>query len=154
MKELINKIIQFGTAIVTSFIVVWGIVYTQQVSCGTIVNTCVPTSNRILFVSADRNAWTTPQAYNSNNQRTSNLCFKNILADFSAGNTCCETDRCDAYNQSKHFSLSFIQDLKSLQKNVSSIDAGNGSQTKFESSGLPTSFKAVPIYVVTQSIIS
>ena len=89
----------------------------------------------------------------SNNQRPSNLGSKLILADVDAGNTCCETDRCDGYNQSKHFSRSFVQDFYSLQKNVSSFDAGKGSQTKFEPHRLPTSLKAVPIYIVTQSII-
>ena len=153
MKELISKIIQIGTAIVASYIVVCGDVHTQQVSCSTILNACIPSSNRILFVYANSNFSTTSQAYNSNNQRPSDLCSKNILADFSAGETCCETGGCDGNIQSKHFSLSFIQDFYSLQKNVSSFDAGMGSQTKFESHRLRTSLKAVPIYIVKQSII-
>jgi len=153
MKELINKIILIGTTIVASNIVVCGIVYAQQVSCSTIVNTCIPTSNRILFVYASSNSWTTSHAYNRNSQLRSNLCSKNFLADFDSDNTCCATDRCDEYNQSKYFSLSFIQDFYSLQKKISSFDAGKVSQTKFEPYSLPTSLKAVPIYIVTQSII-
>lgn len=153
MKESFNKIIQISTAILISCIVVYGIVYAQQVCCGNIVEVCIPTSNRIsVRYNIDNSCRISPSHY-LNNQLQSNLCSKNILADFGPGNTCCETDRCDSYNQATYLSLSFIQDFYPLQKNVSSFDTGNGEQTAFEPYRLSTSLKAVPIYIITQSII-
>lgn len=153
MKESFNKIIQISTAILISCIVVYGIVYAQQVCCGNIVEVCIPTSNRIsVSYNIDNSCRISPSHY-LNNQLQSNLCSKNILADFGPGNTCCETDRCDSYNQATYLSLSFIQDFYPLQKNVSSFDTGNGEQTAFEPYRLSTSLKAVPIYIITQSII-
>ncbi len=153
MKKLINKIIQTSTAIVISCIVVYGIVYAQQVCCSTMVNACIPASNRISGDYASGKSWTNSPSHHRNNQLQSNLYSKNVLADFGAGNTCCETDRCDSYNQATYFSLSFIQNFYPFQKNVSSFDAGNGAQTTFEPFSLPASLKAVPIYIMTQSII-
>ena len=153
MKEFINKITLTSTAILISCIVVYGIVYAQQVCCNTIVNTCIPPSNRISCGFSSGNSWTTSPSYHRNIQLLSNICSNNFLADFGAGNTCCETDRCDSYKQAKYFSLSFIQYFYLLQKNVSSFDAGNGAQTTFEPYSLPASLKAVPIYITTKSII-
>jgi hypothetical protein len=153
MKEFINKIIQTSTAILISCIVVCGIVYAQQVCCNTIVNTCIPASNRISGGYTSGNSWTTPPSHHRNIQLQSNLCSKNMLTDFGAGNTCCETDRCDRYNQTTYFSLSILQDFYPLQKYVSPFDAVNGAQTAFEPYSLSASLKAVPIYIMTQSII-
>jgi hypothetical protein len=153
MKEFVNKIIQTSTGIVISCIVVYGIVYAQQVCCSTMVNGCIPAFDRISGGYTSGKSWTNSQSYDRNYQLQSNLCSKNVLADFGSGNACCETDRCDSYNQATYFSLSFIQDFYPLQKNVSSFDAGNGAQTTFEPYSLPTSLKAVPIYIMTQSII-
>jgi len=153
MKESFNKIIQINTAILISCIVVYGIVYAQQVCCSTIVDACIPAFNRILVsYNIDNSCKISPSAC-LNNALQSNLCSINIPADFGSGNTCCETDRCDKYNQATHISLSFIIDFYPLQKNVSSFDAGNGAQTAFEPYSLSTSLKAVPIYILTQSII-
>lgn len=153
MKESFNKIIQISTAILISCIVAHGIAYAQQVCCSTIVDACIPASNRILGGYTSSNSWTTPPLHNRNIQPRSNLCSKNIPADFGSGNTCCETDRCDSYNQATYLSLSFIQDFYPLQKNVSSFDAGNGAQATFQPNNLSTPHKAVPIYILTQSII-
>ena len=153
MKKTFNKIIPISTAILIFCIVVYGIVYAQQVCCSTIVDACIPASNRISDGYTISNSWTTPPLHNRNTQLRTNHCFKNIPADFGSGNTCCETDRCDNYNQASHFSLSFIQDFYPFQKNVSSFNAGNGAQTAFEPYSLSTSLKAVPIYIWTQSII-
>jgi len=81
------------------------------------------------------------------------ICSENYLTDFGAENTCCETDGCDSYNRSTVFSLSFSQDLYPLQKVESIFDAGNGGQTKLKPDTLLISFKAAPIYILTQSII-
>jgi hypothetical protein len=153
MEESFNKIIQTSTAILITCIVVYGIMYAQQVCCSATVNACIPTSNRISVVYASGNSWTSSLSHQRSYQLRSNFCSKSFLADFGAGNTCCETDRCDSYNQATYFSLSVIQDLYPLQKNVSSYDAGNCPQTTFEPYSLPTSLKAVPIYIMTQSII-
>lgn len=153
MKALFNKIIQTCTAILISIIVVYGIVYAQQICCSTIVNACIPSSIKIsVSYNIDNSCRTTPPHY-LNNQLLTNLCSNNFLGDFGSGNVCCETDRCDWYNQSTYLSLSFHQNFYPLQKKVSSFDAGDGAQTTFEPYGLQTSDKAVPIYIMTQSII-
>jgi hypothetical protein len=153
MKELFKKIIQTSAAIIISLIAVHGIVYAQQVYCGTIVDACIPASNRISGGYTSGNSWATPPSYHRNIQLLSNICSNNFLADFGAGNTCCETDRCDSYKQAKYFSLSFFQDFYPHQKNVSFFDADISAQTTFEPYSLPTSLKAVPIYIATQSIV-
>ncbi len=153
MKELINKFIQTSSAILISIIVVYGIVCGQQVCCSTVVNTCIPSSNwNSVNYSIDNSCETSPSHY-LNNQQVSNICSNNFLADFGAGNTCCETDRCNRYNQATYFSLSFIQDFYPLQKPLSSFNVISGSQNNFESKSLSTSLKAVPLYILTQSIL-
>ena len=64
-----------------------------------------------------------------------------------------QTDRCEGYNQATEFSLSFIQDFYSLQKNGGSFGGGNGAQARFEPYNLSTPHKAIPIYILTESII-
>jgi len=153
MKELFNKIIQTTTAILISCIVVYGIVYAQQVCCSTIVNACIQISNRNSVSYAIGNSCETSPSHHRNNQLQSNLCSKNFLSDFGEGNTCCETNRCDSYNQAAYFSLSSIQNLYPLQKTLSSFNVISGAQTNFEPKNLSTSLKAVPIYILAQSII-
>ncbi len=154
MKKLFNNIIQTITAILISWIVVYGIVYAQQVCCSTIVDARIPTSNRNSASYTIGNFCRTSPSHHHNNQLQSILCSKNFLADFDEGNTCCETNRCDSYNQATCFSLSFIQDLYPLlQKNVSSFDVSDGEQRAFETYSRSTLLKAVPIYILTQSII-
>jgi len=153
MKDLITKIIQTITAILISCIVVYGIVYAQLVCCSTIVDTCIPTSNRISVGYNIDNSCRISPSHNRNNQQQPTLCSKNIIAAFGSGDTCCETNRCDGYNQETEFSLSFIQDFFPLQKNVNSFDAGNGAQARFEPYNLLTPHKAVPIYILKESII-
>jgi len=153
MKEMFNKVIQTSTAMLLFCIVVCGIVYAQLVCCSTIVDACIPTSGRLsVSYNIDNSCRISPSHY-FNNQQQSNICSKNILADFGSGNTCCDTDRCDSYNQATYLSLSFIQFFYPLQKNVSSFDAGNGGQAAFEPYRQSTSLKAAPIYILTQSII-
>jgi hypothetical protein len=154
MKELFSKFIIVSTAIVLSCIVVYGSVYEQQVYCGTIVDACIPESNRISGGYTIGNFWTTSPPYHRNVQLLSNICSNNFLADFGAENTCCEADRCDSYKQAKYLSLSFFQGLYPFQKNLSFFDAENGAQITFELYGLPTSPSSVPIYIMKQSIIS
>ena len=153
MKKLFYKFILTITAIVISCIVVYGIVSAQQVCCITMVNTCIPASNRILGGYTSNKSWTNSQSYDRNNQLRSNLCSKNVLADFGSGDTCCEADRCDSYKQTMYFSFSFIKDFYPLQKNAISFDADNGAQTAFEPFNIATSLKAESIYIMTQSII-
>jgi hypothetical protein len=152
MKELICKFIQTSSGILIS--IIHGILYAQQVCCSTIVNACIPSSNGESVNYGFDNSYRTSPSNTFNNQLLSNLCSNNFLGDFGSGNACCETDRCDWYNQSTYFSLSLNQNFYPLQKKVSSFDAGDGVQTTFEPScSLPTSHKAVPIYIMTQSII-
>jgi len=153
MKELFNKFILSSTAILISCIIVYGIVYAQQVCCTTMVNACIPASNRVLGGYIIDKSWTNSQSYDRKNELRSNLCSKNVLANFGAVNTCCQTDRCDSNNKATYFSLSFVQDFYPLPKNASPFDAGDGAQTAFEPDSLSTSLKVSPIYLITQSII-
>jgi len=152
MKKLFTKIIQSSTMILISWIVVHGIVYAQQACCSTIVDACIPVFSRISDSYTVGNFCITSPSHRRNNRLQSNLCSKKILADFGEGNTCCETNRCDSYNQGTYLSLSFIQDL-SLQKNLSSFNVISGAQTNFEQKSLSPTPKTVPIYILTQSII-
>ena len=153
MKELIPKIIQIFTLIVASCIVLYGIVNVQQVCCSTSLDACIPASNTISFDNGSANTWTTSQSYNCNNQGQSILCYKHFLADFDSENTCCVTDHCGGYSQSEDISLSIVQKFYPLKRNVNSIHACKGGQTKHEPYRLPTSLKVVSIYLDTQSII-
>ncbi len=153
MKELITKITQTITAILIICIVVYGIVYAQQVCCSTIADTCIPTANRISVNYNIDNSCRISPSHNLNNQQQPTLCSKSIIADFGLGDTCCETDRCDGYNLVTAFSLSFVQEFYPLQINVSSFDAGNGAQTTCQPYNLSTPHRTVPIYILTESII-
>ena len=154
MKKLINEIIQTGTAILISCIVVYGIVYAQKLCCSTIVDACIPTFKLISVRYKVDNSCRISPSHDLNNKLQSNLSSNNTMVGFGSRNTCCETDhRCVNYDRASHFSLSFVQDFYPLQKNVSSFDAGNGEQAACEPYRLPTSLKAVPIYLLTQSII-
>ena len=153
MKILFNRIIQTSTAILISCIVVYGIVYAQQVCCSTTVDVCIQASNRISASYTIGNSYETSPSHYRSNQLQSNFCSKNFLPDFGEGNTCCETNRCNSYNHATYFSLSSIQNLYPLQKTLSSFNAISGTQTNFEPKSLSASRKAVPIYILTQSII-
>jgi hypothetical protein len=153
MKEYINKIIQTSTAIIIACILVYGVVYVQQVRCGTIVDTCISTSKEISVSYNIGNSCRLSASHILNNKLQLNLCSKNFLTDFGSGNSCCETGRCDGYNQVTEFSLSLIQGFFPLQKNVNSFDAGNGAQDRFKPYNLSTPRKAVPIYILIESII-
>ena len=153
MKGLFNKYILSSTAILISCIIVYGITYAQQVCCSTMIATCIPASNRIFGGCTSDGYWANSQSYDRNNLTRSNLCSKNVLANFGSENACCETDQRDNYKQTTKFSFPFIQDFYPLQKNASSLDAGNATQTAFESFRLPTSLKVVPIYIIIQSIV-
>ena len=153
MKKFINKIILTSSAIIFAGIVGYGIVYAQQVCCSTILDACISTFNRTSAgYNIDISHGVSPP-HNLSNQLQSNLCSKNILADFDSGNACCESDRCGGYNQATEFSLSFTQDFHPLQKSISSFDAAKGAQTTFEPYNLSTPHKAEPIYILTKSII-
>ncbi len=153
MKNIFTKIIQSSTVILIFWIVVYGIVYAQQACCSTIVDACIPAFSRISDSYTVGSFRRTSPAHHRNNKLQSNLCSKNIPADFGEGNTCCETNRCDSYNQATYFSLSFTRDLYPLQKTLSAFNVISGAQTNFEPKSLSLSLKAEPIYILTQSII-
>ena len=153
MKELTPKIILVCTAIVAPCIFLYGIAFAQQVCCSTSVNAFIPACITISCVTGSDSTWTTSQAYDCNNQRLLNLCYKHFLADFDSEDTCCVTNRCGGYSQFEYISLSIVQEFYPLKRNVNSIHACKGGQTKFEPYRLPTSLKVVSIYLDTQSII-
>ena len=152
MKKLLKKIIQSSTVILMSWIVVYGIVYAQQACCSTIVDACIPAFSIISYSYTIGNFSRTSPSHR-NDRLQSNLCSKNILADFGEENTCCKTNRCDRYHHGTYFNPSFTQYAYPLQKNVNSFHVRDGEQRAFETYSLSKSLKAVPIYILTQSLI-
>jgi len=153
MKALINKIIKNSVAIVIFCIVVYGNVYATKVCCKAILKACIPTSNSSSVSFNIDNYSMTSLSYHINNQPLSNIHSINFIADFGSGNTCCETDHCDNYNQINYIRPSYNQGSHLAQNDVRSISDGNGTRTAFRPFRLSTSFKAVPIYIATQSIL-
>jgi len=153
MKELIKKFIQITTAILLFTIVVYGIVYAQQVGCSKIAEACIPTFHRVSDSYIIDDCCKISHTRNRNNQLLSANSSENLLADFGSGNTCCETDRCDGYNQAAVFSISFIQDFYPFQTIVRSFDANSGVQSTFHPNKRSIFHNAVPIYILTESII-
>jgi len=153
MKELEHKINQTITAIIILCIVVYGIVDAQQVCCNAFKDTCIPIFDRASVNYGINNSCRSLPSHNLNYKLQSNLCFKNYLADFGSGNTCCETDCCDDYNQTTEFSLSTVQDAYLLKKSVTSFGSGYDAQRTFQPYNLSTPGKAVSIYILTKSII-
>jgi hypothetical protein len=153
MKKLLKKIIQSSKVILISWIVVYGNVYAQQACCSTIVDACIPAFNRISDSYTIGNSCRTSPSHHRNRRLQPIHCSENFLAEFGAKNACCKTDRCDRYNQGTYFNPSFPQYAYLLQKDVSSFHVSDGEQRAFGTYGLSTSLKAVPIYILTQSII-
>ena len=137
MQEFFNRIVKIGIAILIICIVLYGIAYAQRVCCSIISDACIPTFTRNL------------PSQDLINQRLSNFCSDSVS---TGGNTCCETDGCNSYNQISYITLSFIQDVYPLNKKVSFSDDRNGIQTKFEPYCISTFLNAVPIYILTKSI--
>ncbi len=152
MKNLLKKITQSSTVILISLSVVYGSVYAQQACCSTIVDACIPTFNRISNYTNNNSCRTSPSHHR--NPRLQPIHYSEYFpADCDAKNICCGTDRCDRYNQGTYFNPSFPQYAYPLHKNVSSFDVSDGKQRASETYSLSTPFKAVPIYILTQSII-
>ena len=154
MKKLLKKIIQSSTVILISWIVAYGIVYAQPACCSNIADA------RIHIFSIISNSYTidghgkTSPPHHRNHRLQPIHCSENFLADCDAKNGCCKTDRCDRYNQGTYFNPSFPQNAAHpLQTNVSSFHVSDGEQRAFGTYSLSTSLKAVPIYILTQSII-
>ncbi len=151
MKNLLKKTTQSSTLILISWIVVYGIVYAQQACCSTIVDACIPTFNRISYT--NNNSCRTSPSHHRNRRLQPIHYSQNFLADCDSKNACCKTDRYNRYNQSTYFNPSFPKYAYSLQKNVSFFDVSDGEQRAFETCSLSIPLKAVPIYILTQSII-
>ena len=152
MIKLLKKTTQSSTLVLISWILVYGSVYAQQACCSTIVDACIPTFNRISNYTNNNSCRTSPSHHR--NRRLQPIHHsQNFPADCDAKNACCKTDRCDRYNQGTYFNPSFPQDAYPLQKNLSSFHVSDGKQRAFETYSLSTSFKAVPIYILTQSFI-
>jgi hypothetical protein len=153
MKTSIKKFIQIISAIFLYIIVVYGIVYAQQVCCSKIADACIPTFNRVSasYIIGDCCKISLPR--NRNNRLLSANYFENLHADFGSGTTCCETDRCDGYNQATVCSISFIQDFCPFQPILSSFNADSGGQSDYHPNKRSTFHNAVPICILTESII-
>jgi len=152
MKQLLKKTTQSSTVILISWILVHGSVHAQQACCSTIVDACIPTFYRISNYTNNNSCKTSP-SHHRNPRLQPIHCSDNFSADCDSKNACCKTDRYNRYNQSTYFNPSFLKFAYPLQKNVSSFDVSDSEQRAFETCSLSTPLKAVPIYILTQSII-
>ena len=153
MEKLLKKIIQGSIVVLMSWGVVSGIVYAQQEGCSSTVGTCIPTFNRISDSCATDSSCTASPPLRRNRRLQPIHCSENFLAGCDAKKTCCKTDRCDRDYQCRYFNPSFSQYTHPLQKNVGFFHANDGEQSALETYILSTSLKAVPIYILTQSIL-
>jgi|GEM_PF-2056846 len=154
MKHSFNKIKKAGTSVILSCIIIYGVVYTQQVCCSTVADAIIPTSNRISAGYSIDNTFGTSSLHNRDIPVLINPYIKNLLADFGTGNKCCETNRCDSNSHDTYVNLSLIQEIYSFPRHVSFFDSEKGVQDVFMPYIPSTSPNAVPIYIVTRSIIS
>ena len=153
MKNSIKKFIQIISVILLFIIVGYGFVYAQQVCCSKIADACIPTFNRVSASYSIDDCCKISHSRNRSNQLQSANYSENLLADFGSGNTCCETDSCDGYKQATVFSISFIQDFYPFQTILRSFDADSGVHSTFHPNKRSISHNAVPIYILTESII-
>ena len=153
MKKLFNKLILTVTAIILSCIVVYGIVYAQQVCCSKIAEACIPTFNRVSDSYVINDCCKILPPRNRNNQLLLSTYSDNLLDDFGSCYTCCETERCGGYNQATVFSISFIQDFFPFQTILRSFNAGFGVHPAFHPNKRSIFHNTVPIYILTESII-
>jgi len=152
MKTILKITTQSSALILISWIVVYGSVYAQQACCNTIVDACIPTFNGISNYTSNNSCSTSPSHHR--NHRLQPIHYsQNFLADCDSKNACCKTERYNRYNQGAYFNPSFLKYAYPLQKNVSSFDISDGKHRSFETYTLSAPLKAVPIYILTQSII-
>jgi len=118
-----------------------------------ILDTCIPDSKRMPDVYAIHNFCKTSSSHHHSNQLQTIHCAENLLAGFGAGNACCKSGLCDKYKQNTYFNLSSSQYTYPLEKNVSLFDVNGGAKSTFGPESRSTSLQAVPIYILTQSII-
>lgn len=150
MKALIKKYFQNSSAMLIICIAVYGIACAQQVGCSSTATNCNQSANRFSVGYNTDNSCRTSPSHHLNSQRSLNT----LINCSSAEDTCCETDHCDEYSQATYVIPSLTYGFCPLQKTVSPFDAGNNSaQTTFEPFNLPPSLNAVPIYILTRSII-
>ena len=152
MNKILKKTTQSSTLILISWIVMYGSVYAQQACCSAMVDACIPAFSRNSSYTNDNSCRTSPSHHR--NRRLQPIHYSdNFQADCDSKNACCKTDRYNRYNQSTYFNPSFPKYAYPLQKNVSSFDVSDSEQRAFETYILSTLLKAVPIYILTQSII-
>jgi hypothetical protein len=153
MKDLIKKSIQIITAILLFIIVAYGIVYAQQVCCSKIAEACIPAFSQVSDSYFIDECCKISHTRNRNRQLLSSNYSENLLADFGSGSTCCETDRCDGFNQASVCNISFVQDFYPFQPILRSFDADSGGQSAFHPNKRSIFHNAVPIYILTESIL-
>lgn len=153
MKKMLKNIIKGSTVILMSWIVVYGIVYAQQEGCSATIDACIPTFSRISDSCIIDNTCRTLPPLQCNRRLQPIHIYENFLANCDEKNTCCKTDRCERYYQCTYINPLFPQYLHPLQKNVGFFHVNDREQSTFEAYILSTSLKAVPIYILTQSIL-
>jgi hypothetical protein len=153
MKNWFNKILLVCTAVSVSIVVLYGLVYAQQVCCRTLVDICISISERINGDNTRGTVWATYPSHQRNKKWRSTPCLDDYSGGFGEASTCCETDGCDSYNLNADFNLTSLTEFYLLQNIATSLNKGSGAQGTVESPQPTTSLKALPIYLVTKSII-
>lgn len=153
MKKLLHKIIQIMAAILIFCIVGYSIVYAQQVCCNTVADAYIPAFKILSSTYNIDNPFIFSPPQNVDYNLKPNIYFKNNPADCGSGNSCCQTDHCDNYNQLTEFPLSFVHNFYLHKKNFSLWVTDNGAQNANQPYNFSTPHKAVPIYILKESII-
>jgi hypothetical protein len=153
MKGLLDKTIQIVSTLLVSCMIIYGVAYAQPVCCSTIITTCIPSSQKMSVGYDNYSALRTSQSQDIKNRPLSNFCPDCFRTDFGSRNTCCETDHCKEYYPTTCLSVSFVNDHFPVQSNMKFFDATDNKQSTPESYSLSIIHKAVPIHILTQSII-
>ena len=153
MKNVFIKILQPGAAMLLAWILVYGMAFADPGCCDTIVNICLPVYKKTPARQASDNSRTAAQPFNGSGQQESYNCDFNYQSDYSAGNTCCETDCCDFNQEASEPILVYNQNLHPLEKCQNCFDDANSGQAAIKSKNLTDALRTVSIYILTKSII-
>lgn len=153
MKKSFNNIIQTGSALLISWIVVYGIVNVQLENCSAIASVCNPAFNWTRLGQTGESSQPDSPSCKPRGKLRPLVCQKNLPTDLNAKNAGCEFDHCARQSRITKIRLIPGQGLYSLHKYINSFDAATRDKTDLKQYNLSIALKSVPIYILTQSII-
>ena len=153
MRIIFKKLTNALISLIIFGITVCGIVNAQNICCNEKLNSCNPISKGIVGADAADNISSRSLMHNQSDRIRTNTCSKQNMASFGSGQECCEIDYYELYNIDKHISPAVTKAAYSSQLNEYIEKSIIDSDHKFELYYQPYSTMAVPIYILTLSII-